>query len=246
MRFLYNEPAVLHHGALIIGDTHFGMEQKLREHGIYDNTLSDRIFERIKNLLKKTKARKIIIAGDVKDSITGFDEKADIALKKISKIAEVIIVKGNHDGGIEKYETPKIKICQPEGIEYFNVGIVHGHAWPNEKIMECRYLISAHQHPQVMFIDKTGKAHKEPVWLVVEADDRILKKYYKNRNKKIKLILMPAFNPLVGSTINKQKEKQLGPIFNKKLFKLNDALVFRLNGCLIGKLKILKSDLDGE
>jgi len=240
MKFLYNAPAVLHYGALIIGDTHFGMEKSLKERGIYDETLSERIFGKIEKLLLETRAKKLIIAGDVKDSIFETDMKTADVLKKLSERAELTIVKGNHDGGIERLAVMGINVAGPGGMVYRNLGIMHGHSWPDETLMQCDYLISAHQHPQISVRDKSGKVHTEAAWLVVEADSNNIRKYYEKFNKKIKLILLPAFNPLVGSAINKPKEKQLGPIFNNKLFKLNDAIVFRLDGSLIEKLKNIK------
>ena len=69
---------------------------------------------------------------------------------------------------------------------------------------------------------------------MADADPDEIKKHYESFNKKSKLVLMPAFNPLVGSTI--KPGKHLGPILNNNLFKLNHALVFRVDGTLIGKL----------
>jgi hypothetical protein len=48
---------------------------------------------------------------------------------------------------------------------------------------------------------------------------------------------MPAFNPLVGSVVNSKQKKHLGPVLNNKLFKLDDALVYRLDGTGLGKLE---------
>ena len=99
MKFLYNAPAILYKKALIIGDTHFGIEQKLLAKGIYDQHFSDRLFEKIKSLLEETKAEKLIILGDVKDRITVLDSKTAHILAKLNMLAELIIVRGNHDGG---------------------------------------------------------------------------------------------------------------------------------------------------
>ncbi len=240
MKFLYNAPAVMHHGALIIGDTHFGMEERLKKEGIFDSLLSERIFERIKELLKETKAKKLIICGDVKDNITELDRKTYYLLKKLAGITDLTVVKGNHDGGIDRITMFGVEVVPAEGFVYKKLGIVHGHSWPGKELMKCDYIISAHQHPQIVMKDKLGKAHREAVWLITEPDDKQIKNYYEKSNKKIKLILMPAFNSLVGSVINIEREKQLGPIFNNKLFKLNDALVVKLDGSLVGKLKNIK------
>lgn len=240
MKFLYGAPAILHHGALIIGDTHFGMEERLKERGIFDENLSNRIFERIKKLLKETKAKKLIICGDVKENILQLDNKAYAILEKLAGITDVTIVKGNHDGGIDKISLLGVDVVPAEGFVYRKLGIVHGHSWPGKELMKCDYLVSAHQHPQIVLVDRLGKAHREAVWIIAEPDEKNMKKHYEKFNKKIKLVLLPAFNELVGSVVNIEKKKQLGPIFNNNLFKLNDALVVRLDGSLVGKLNSIK------
>ena len=245
MKFLYNAPAVLHYGALIIGDTHFGMEAKLRGKGIYDENISERIVEKIEKLLKETKAEKLIIAGDVKENILETDKKTLEILKSLSGITELIIVKGNHDGGIEKCGLSGVEVVSAEGFVYKKVGVVHGHSWPGKDVMKCDYIISAHQHPQIMMEDRSGKIHREAAWLIAEPDVKKIGDHYENFNKNIKLVLIPAFNPLVGSIIDISEKRRLGPILNNKLFKLNDALVVKLDGCFVGKLKNIKSDPHG-
>ncbi len=236
MKFIYNASAIKHSDALIIGDTHFGIEEKLKEKGIFDNTVSERIFERIRALIWETKAKKLIIAGDVKENILEVDKKTLEIMERLSEICDVIVVKGNHDGGIERCGLFGIEIAPAEGFAYNKLGIIHGHSWPGEGLMKCDYIVSAHQHPQILLTDRSGKAHREAVWLMVESNGKKIKEKYEKFNKKIKLILIPAFNPLVGSVINITKKKRLGPILNNNLFKLNDALVFGLDGTLLGKL----------
>jgi metallophosphoesterase superfamily enzyme len=85
--------------------------------------------------------------------------------------------------------------------------------------------------------DKLGKTHREPVWVIASPEEENISAHYKEFNRKIKLILMPAFNPLIGSTINISAERHLGPVLNKKLFKLNSALLMRLDGTRLGKLE---------
>ncbi|MDO8554099.1 MAG: metallophosphoesterase [Candidatus Micrarchaeota archaeon] len=234
MRFITNEPAIFHKNALIIGDTHFGIEDKLRLKGIYQNNFTDLMVDRIKKLIKMTKAKKLIILGDVKENITIVDEKTKQTIEELEKIVEITIVRGNHDGGIE---TVCKDVKPSEGYIYENLGLIHGHSWPSEEIMNCDYLISAHQHPQIEFIDKSGKRHVETAWLVLPANKTNLKKFYKKFNEKMQLILLPSFNPLAGKTLKYDDNEHLGPLFKNKLFKYNDAISYRLDGVCIGKLK---------
>ena len=83
-----------------------------------------------------------------------------------------------------------------------------------------------------------GSTLAEAIWLFAPPSDD-LSNYFPTFNSQIKLILMPAFNPLLGNIINRSNSG-LGPLLNKNLFKLNDALVFRLDGTNLGQLKTLK------
>jgi putative SbcD/Mre11-related phosphoesterase len=233
--FLYNEAALLYKKALVIGDVHFGIEKRLMEKGIHDYGFSERLEKKIESLLDGTKAEKLIIAGDVKDEVAVVDDSTMAMVKALKEKTDVIIVKGNHDGGIEKCG---VAVVDAAGFAYGQLGIFHGHSWPSEEVMGCKWIVSAHQHPQTEFRDKSGKMHFESCWVVAEADAAQIAKHYENFNHKSQLVLMPAFNPLVGSSL--KKGEHLGPVLNNNLFKLNDALLFTMHGILIGKLKDLE------
>jgi len=237
MRFLYDSPAIMHKGALIVGDTHFGIEAKLRRKGIFDEQFSMRLCERLRGLIISHKAKKLIMLGDVKEDITMLDSTTEQILAKLSMVCEVVIVKGNHDGGIER--CGNATIIGPGGFVHEGLGLIHGHSWPSEELMECDYIVSGHQHPMIELSDAFGKRRREPAWLVAPCDKEALEKKYMEANGMIKLILMPAFNPMVGSAMKYDEKERLGPLLNNKLFKLDDALVFSLNGTRLGKLKDL-------
>jgi putative SbcD/Mre11-related phosphoesterase len=236
MRFLYNAPAIFHRKALIIGDTHFGMEDRLRQEGIFDEGFSERIFLRIKELLAETKAEKLIILGDVKERITSLDQRTAGILAKLGLLCELIIVRGNHDGGIEGCGA---RIVASDGFVHGKLGLVHGHGWPSEECMNAEYLVSAHQHPQLSLIDRSGSRHSEPVWMIAAPDAKNVAEHYKEFNKKIRLVLMPAFNPLVGASFAASGER-MGPLLSNNLFKMDAANVYRLDGTLLGELKSIK------
>jgi metallophosphoesterase superfamily enzyme len=238
MKFLYNAPAILHKGAIIVGDTHFGMESRLRRKGVFDEQFSLRLFSKLKELIAAHKAKKLILLGDVKEDITMLDSMTADVLARLSLLCEVTIVRGNHDGGIERCGSAKI--VPAGGFVYEGLGLMHGHSWPAKELVECDYLVSGHQHPLVTMTGALGRQHSEAAWLIAPADVEKIAMRYEKFNKNIKLVLMPAFNPLVGSPLNFTSEEHLGPVLNNNLFKLNDALVFRLDGTRLGKLHSIK------
>ncbi|MEW6722987.1 MAG: metallophosphoesterase [Candidatus Micrarchaeota archaeon] len=234
MKFLYDAPAILHEGAVIVGDTHFGMEAKLRRRGIYDEGFSLRLSGRLSDLVLEHKAKKLIFLGDVKEDITVLDSKSEEVLSRLSMLCEIIIVRGNHDGGIERFA--KAKVAPSDGLVYGKLGLLHGHSWPAPELMGCDYLVMGHQHPMVAMQDAFGRRHAEPAWVVAEAEPEKAAQRYPEFNRGIKLVLMPAFNPMVGSPINIDEKERIGPLLNNNLFKLNSALVFRLDGTCLGEL----------
>lgn len=238
MKFLYNAPAILYKGAVIVGDTHFGMEQRLRRKGIYDDQFSARQYERLKALIMENKAKRLILLGDVKDDITMLDARTEGILAKLSMLCEVTIVRGNHDGGIE--HCGNALVVGPDGFAFGKLGLLHGHSWPAPELMLCDYLVMGHQHPLIAQTDAFGKRRTEPAWMIAPCDADALAKRYEKFNKKISLIMMPAFNPMSGSVVNIDEKERLGPILNNKLFKLNDAIVFRLDGTCLGKLETIR------
>ncbi len=234
MKFIYNAPAILHKGAIIVGDTHFGMEGKLRTRGIYNERFSLGLFIRLKELIEINNAKRIIFLGDVKEEIRALDRTTIQILNSIADICKITIVRGNHDGGIEHFQ--RAEIIPSEGFVYEGLGFLHGHSWPAQELMDAQYIVMGHQHPLVTITDGFGKKHSQPTWLVAPPDQEKILMRYKKFNKKIKLIMMPAFNPLVGSIINYDEKERFGPLLNNKLFKLDRALVFRLDGTCLGKL----------
>ena len=237
MKFLYDAPGLLYRGALIVGDTHFGMEGRLRRRGIYDEGFSMRLFGRLKELITSYKAGRLILLGDVKEDITTLDATTEQVLAKLSMLCKVTIVRGNHDGGIER--CGNAEVVPSEGFAYGKLGLLHGHSWPGAELMGCDYLVMGHQHPLVGMTDSSGRRHTEPAWLVAPPDPVKIAAKYEKFNMNIKLILMPAFNQLVGSVVNFSEKERLGPLLNNNLFKLDDALVFRLNGISLGRLKTI-------
>ncbi len=232
MKFIYNAPAILYRKTIIVGDTHFGMEGKLRRKGIHAGDFSQRLSERLESLIREHDAERLIFLGDVKEEIFYVDRDTENILNRLGGICDIEIVRGNHDGGIERLGFP---VHSSGGFLFGKLGLAHGHSWPNAELMTGDFLVLAHQHPMIGKTDSGGKYHSGPVWIIADPEPNQLNKYYDEFNSKIRLILMPAFNPLVGSAINSSGNRQLGPVLNKKLFKLKHALIYRLDGSPLGE-----------
>jgi putative SbcD/Mre11-related phosphoesterase len=232
VKFLYNEPAILIGKNLIIADTHFGMEAEALSYSIAMKKIRKNL-EKIKNLVEKFNVKRLIVTGDFKHRIPREerDEEVEEIERKINsrKIIEEIksfvdlkIVSGNHDGGLKE------KVSE---LIIDRIGIIHGHKWPSENILNCKLIICSHIHPFYTIEDKFGK-RKEKVFLVGKFTEKFYEDYEKKFKKKIKerskVIVIPPFNDLAQGRDAREIERG---IFGKKRFKI--VSIYLLNGIKI-------------
>ena len=118
----------------------------------------------------------------------------------------------------------------------------------------------------ILFGDKIGLWVMRQVWVKAVCDPRklaraylrhhniktakkpleVLREKYKIEVKEPKLIVMPAFNDLVGqASVNRSDRRPLGPMLSSGSVLMNDADLYLLDGTYIGKVKQVKADLGG-
>jgi putative SbcD/Mre11-related phosphoesterase len=226
MRFLNKYPAMKIGKCLVVADVHIGITKDIYDKGIFIPNQSEKMADRINKLKKLTKTNRLVMLGDVKHKVHGFSIHEKIELENFfSKLefSRITIVKGNHDGDIERMlpEGKNIEVKKSVAIEkYF---LTHGHR--NVKTKK-RTIVIGHNQPHVKFKDKMGGIYIEPVWII-------------GKIKSKKLIIMPAFNELCGATVV-NKDILLGPIA-RQLDKKN-ARVYLLDGTDIGTIHNLRVD----
>ena len=225
---------------LLIADLHIGIEKELREKGLNVASQTNLMIDKLKKICKKYKPKEIIILGDIKHNIptSTIQERNDVRnfLKEISFISKIKIIPGNHDGNIHRLCEKEINILKSDGYVYENIGLFHGHRWPNEKIMNCEHIIFAHTHPVVKLTDRLGFNNFEPCWLKGTLDKNKSAKRYPN-NKNPLFLIVPAFNPLCGGVaVNSQVIN--GPL--GKIIDIKNSDIFLIDGSFLGKVKSLK------
>ena len=243
MKFL-TEPAMLIGDILIIADLHIGIEKELEKSGINIPSQMHALQARIDALLSETKARHLIILGDVKHMVpsVSWQEKREIPefLEHLSDRVKVSIVKGNHDGNIEHLAPDEIDVYDSDGFRIENFGFVHGHAWPAKQLLDCEYLIIAHAHPVIEFLSE-GARIVEHVWLRCPVNREVFKKKYREECKIREAIIMPVFNTLSGgSPFNSEDFRPIGPLLTNYAVDWKRADVYLLDGTLLGRLDKLK------
>ena len=219
--FVVGKPALVIKDALIIADIHIGITRDFYESGVSIPSQVRKMVKRIHELKKVTKSKRLILLGDIKHKVPGisWQETKEIPeFISLLNFEKIIIIKGNHDGQIEKM-VEGIKNVQVK--KSFSVGdylLTHGH----RNVKTQKSIVIGHNHPHIRFRDKLGALYTEPIWV-------------RGNIGKKELIIMPAFNDLCGATIV-NKDKFLGPIAKR----IKNARAFLLDGTDIGLIKDLK------
>ncbi len=179
---------------VIIADLHLGLFR------FHDPVL----IERVAKLAEKFET--VIIAGDLKH--LGKRSLTKEFIEKISGLAELIVIRGNHDVGVD------YRLENSRGIRLGKYGIFHGHAIPEERVLDAKCLIFAHAHPSVLLTDDVG-GYKERAFLMGEVTINAERK---------RVVVLPAFNEICASTaVN--IERPAGFAFRRWDYKEWDAVL---------------------
>ena len=221
--------------ALIMSDLHYGVEAEMLRSGVWVPNRSTSRTEKILKLIKENKAKKLFLLGDVKHQVPHNSKQQRTDLEQffmaVTRIVDVEVVPGNHDGGLADIAPDNVKFHESVGCTIGNIGLSHGHAWPSQEVMNSEILVMGHEHPAFSFRDRVDKLHSEPCWLRAPMIEH-------ERYERVPdlLIVMPAFGELAGRTMNREPLKGLGPILRNGLADLSKARVETLEGLEFGEL----------
>ncbi|WP_340820815.1 metallophosphoesterase [Methanolobus sp. WCC4] len=242
--------------ALVIADVHLGIEWDLYRSGFSIPSRMKYGLERVLAYIKQVSPDRIILLGDVKHNVPqiSWQERDEIPyfLSTLSDHAIVDIFPGNHDGGIE-YLLPDdgdINVHPVRGSVIENVGYFHGHTWPDPKLLNAEYIITAHNHPTIRLTDSLGFAMVEQSWIRTRLDLQVLQGHFtslelskENGNwNDPELIVVPSFNELCGGVAFNESmhDDLLGPLFSSKGVDIDNAQAYLLDGTQLGKLKNIR------
>jgi len=216
---LWDAPALKIEESLVVCDIHIGIEYEMYTKGIRIGSLTDRVKSRIENLLTED-IKKVIFLGDVKHNVPHVSWHEEIEVPQILNLdREIEVVKGNHDGGLESLIDGEIK----KEIVLNDVTLTHGHRAMNaEKLPPL--LVVGHSHPAIEFEDELGSRMKEKCWVLGRTV----------RNTRV--IIMPAFNPIITGVALNRDPKIPGVLFSQNLLNRKESDIFLLDGTYLGTL----------
>ncbi|MEE8168092.1 MAG: metallophosphoesterase [Candidatus Hydrothermarchaeales archaeon] len=233
---IHSERALIVGNYLVVADLHLGFEHELRKKGIIIRPQWEKMRERLVHLLEISSAASLIIVGDLKHNIPAMSwrEYSGIPgfVAGLSEHSEVIIVKGNHDGGIERL-LPKTEIVK--SLEINGALLTHGHM--NIPSADYEYIVLGHNHPCIDFRDEFGYAVRESAWIRAELNERGMELFGLNTSPKV--VIAPAFNDMLPGTPFNCERRLLGPLFNKGLVDMANAEAYLLDGTALGRIKDL-------
>ena len=231
-----DEAALLVGDTIIVADLHIGIEEYFKRSGYRVPNLTRSMNERLVALIKKHRAKKVVILGDLKHSIVGSEkgERYDVKefVRSIMDLAHLTLVKGNHDGGLQ-YLADRLgfELHSPKGFKLGDIGLAHGHAHPSEEVMGSKMFVMAHEHPVARLTDRLGFGTVMKCWL---------KTGFTVKKMPRQFIVMPAFNDYLGGTpMNDKEGKFISPLMKNKSLDLKNAGIYLLDGTFLGKRKDL-------
>ncbi len=226
---------------LCAGDLHIGLEDEMQSKGIIVPSQTIRMEKEL--IAMAEGSERLILLGDIKHQVPGTSEQEHSELPRffhsLKKVfAEIDVVKGNHDVGIEDIAFEGVHIHSPSGFVTEKVGFVHGHVWPSFEVMSSKTLVMAHNHPAVLFRDGVGNIMTERCWLRASFNEKARERYSELPEE---VIIMPSLNPTIkGSPVNINGGKLLGPMFTQGMIDIDAAQVYLLDGINLGTVKSLR------
>ncbi len=139
---------------LVLSDLHLGYEEELRRKGIFIPTGEYANVERLlESLVKRHKPKTIVLNGDVKHGFGTINDSewrhTRKLLEALQRVAQVIVVRGNHDLALGPVARSAGLEAEPYWIEN-GILFLHGDVVPEPELLAgVHTLIIGHEHPAV-------------------------------------------------------------------------------------------------
>lgn len=224
-------------GWIVVADLHVGMEVQLRRSGFSIPSQMPKMMASLEALAGR--AKNLVILGDLKHRIPNVGHREDREIRQLmGRMLEtydrVILVAGNHDGGISSALPEGCEALSSRGMCAGKVGLFHGHVWPSDEVMKAKTVVMAHVHPAVLMVDSLGTRSTEKCWVRAKLEEERVSERYGTCPERI--VIVPAFNPLLtGTPVNSDRGTMMGPFFRNGLVDTESMRVHLLDGTYIDR-----------
>ncbi|UCE09993.1 MAG: metallophosphoesterase [Candidatus Thorarchaeota archaeon] len=249
---------------LVIADLHLGFHVQLSEKsGASFPSQHTSMLDRIRLLVEHHSVDSLYIIGDVKHTIS-VDRPFNWSiipsfLTDVSSLVSTVIVPGNHDGDLTPLLPRSIEVTGVHGVIIGygeeSVGLVHGHAWPSEKVLSSRVLVIGHSHPSLLRlkvvhapgVDRPNRKRyggTVPVVLRSRFSRDCVCGHIGTKSSDVdagQLVTLPSFNQIIsGIPINKQAVELPGVFFQSDCVSFQNSDVISTDGVHLGTVDALQ------
>ncbi len=258
---------------MVIADPHLGWEMSLQEKGIHVPSQTSKILQKLVSLLIEYKPDTLLILGDVKYTVMTSEpgewrDIPDFFNEVRHCVAEIGIVRGNHDANLEPMLPESVTMHPASGVIVDDVGLFHGHKWPSPALLGCKTLVMGHLHPVVVFRDPAGFKITRQIWIKATVNtsalakillqkhrikmegtlDETLRKHYKVKARSEQLFIMPSFSDFLGGRpVNENSHQKelgseplIGPVLRSEAVDVDNAELYLVDGTFLGSLNQLR------
>jgi len=250
VRPVAGEPALLVRGqgaagsAVVVADLHLGLSASPEAPLGPPGGSAPELAARAVRLCREGRARRLIIAGDVKHPILGvppwlrpvvFDFFASLLGEGI--VPEVVL--GNHDVGLVRHLPREVVVHPSTGLADPDLGVFHGHRWPSRRVLDRRTVVAGHLHPGYRFAPTAElPVDKRRCWVRVRFDPaHPLPQPGRRAAKARELIVLPAFHPLAGTeALNRNRPERGRSFLYHRFLARGEARAYLMDGTDLGPL----------
>lgn len=238
---------------LIVADLHIGFEGKASKN-TSNSLLSQKVLDELSVLVNRVSPDILLICGDVKDNVmtpsAAISSMLWNAFNDILACCENIwIVRGNHDGKLERYLPSKIRMFPgTDALIQTSCGVIglcHGHAAFTSRLTSADTLVLGHSHPSIHLRDRFSKyilrtwirSSTSSFKLITDQKARLSPTNQSAHLPKKEIIVLPAFNQYFGGfPIN---EGGFVPGFiAERLIHPDMADLYLLDGVFLGSVSV--------
>lgn len=222
---------------LVVSDLHIGFEARLAANGVFvgKNSSVSETIAGICAMIRGEGARSLILLGDTKSG-TGSITRAewdDVPrfFEEVSRLAEIVLIPGNHDAGIDRLARGNVTLAGPSGIVIQNTLLTHGHAMPSENFAHVDGVIMGHIHP--VYLDEGSVLNGRRVWVSARVKRQDV---FPSASGGMDLLLVPSFNRYLYAERGRRGGGTRGstsPII-RRITGFESARVVTLDGSIIG------------
>lgn len=240
------KPALIIDGikkSVVITDLHIGFESSLVSNEIFigKNTTTFETISEIESIINQEKPDSVILLGDIKSSIKNISNTewndVPVFFEKIKNKAEIILIPGNHDSGIQQLVPNGITMISSSGMVEENILLTHGHTMPSSNFSHIDKIVMGHVHP--VFFQEDSIINGQRVWVSFKTNKEYI---FPDKNGELEIIIVPSFNKYFYATQKRKYKKSISPII-QKIKKIHSARIVTLDGTIIGDENMLEQIL---